>query len=109
MGSEAKWVRVAAASEVNTGSMQAVTAEGREFVLYHLDDGSWCASDPLCTHAAARLVEGWLDGATVECPWHGGRFDLGTGQGVAGPVVEDLRLYPVRVEGEDVLLGLPTA
>ncbi len=106
MGGEVKWLRVAAAGEVATGSMKAVEAGGREFILYHLDDGSWCASDPLCTHAAARLAEGWLDGATVECPWHGGRFDLRTGAGVAGPVVEDLRLYEVRLESDDVLVGL---
>jgi naphthalene 1,2-dioxygenase system ferredoxin subunit len=109
MSGEAKWLRVAGVGELAAGSMKAVEAEGRELVLYHLEDGRWCASDPLCTHAAARLVEGWLQGDTVECPWHGGRFDLCTGAGVAGPVVEDLRLYPVRIDGEAVLVALPAA
>jgi len=70
-------------------------------------DGTWCASDNLCTHAAARLTDGWLEGCTIECPLHAGRFDLRTGAGQGAPIEDDLLVYPVRVEGDDVLVQLP--
>jgi nitrite reductase/ring-hydroxylating ferredoxin subunit len=107
MGDEGKWVVVAAAGDVAKGAMKAVGVAGLDLALYHLADGTWCASDNLCTHAAARLTDGWLEGCTIECPLHAGRFDLRTGAGQGAPIEDDLLVYPVRVEGDDVLVQLP--
>lgn len=107
MGDGGKWLRVAATSELARGAMKAIGAGGRDLALYHLEDGSWRASDLLCTHAEARLTDGWLEGCIIECPLHGGRFDLRSGAGQGAPIEEDLPLYPVRIEGDDVLVHLP--
>jgi nitrite reductase/ring-hydroxylating ferredoxin subunit len=48
------------------------------------------------------LSEGWLEGDQVECPLHGGRFEVATGKAMGDPVDCDLKTYPVRVSGEDV-------
>lgn len=107
MGDVGRWVRVAGAGDLAAGEMKAVEAKGRKLALYHLDDNTWAASAHLCTHAYAELTEGWLDGCIIECPLHGGRFDLTTGAGLGAPIEQDLVLYPVRLEGEDVLVELP--
>jgi nitrite reductase/ring-hydroxylating ferredoxin subunit len=107
MADEAKWVRVASAADLAEGEMKPLEVEGRSIALYHLDDGSWCASDNVCTHAFALLTEGWLEGCYIECPLHSGRFDLRNGAGQGAPIEDDLAVYPVRVEGDDVSIQIP--
>jgi nitrite reductase/ring-hydroxylating ferredoxin subunit len=107
MGTDGKWLRIATTGELEKGAMKALSVAGRDLALYHLEDGTWRASDNLCTHAAARLTDGWLEGCTIECPLHAGRFDLRTGAGQGAPIEDDLLVYPVRVEGDDVLVQLP--
>ncbi|MBV9812275.1 MAG: non-heme iron oxygenase ferredoxin subunit [Acetobacteraceae bacterium] len=100
----AEWVRVASASAIGTGEMLGVDAKGRSVAVYHLDDGTWCATENVCTHAFAILTDGWLEEGVIECPLHAGRFDCRTGKGLGEPIEEDLRTYPVKVEGDDVLV-----
>ena len=104
MDDGAKWVRVAGTGDLGAGEMKPVAVAGLKLALYHLEDGSWHASDNLCTHAFAVLTEGWLDDCYIECPLHSGRFDLRTGAGQGAPIEDDLKIYPVRVEGSDVLV-----
>ncbi len=104
----ATWVRVAAAKDIPPGEMLAIEAGGRKVAVFHLDDGSWHAIDNLCTHAYALLTDGWLEGAEIECPLHAGRFDVRTGKALCAPVDEDVATYAVRLDGAEVLLGLPT-
>src|SRR5262249_52098878 len=44
--------------------------------------------------------------ATIECPLHQALFDIRTGKALSGPAAEDLGVYPVRIEGGDVLIDL---
>ena len=109
MDDDGNWVRVASVSDLAKGDMKPVDVEGRNLALYHLDDDSWRASDNVCTHAFALLTDGWLEGCIIECPLHAGRFDLRNGAGQGAPIEDDLAVYPVRVDGEDVLVLLPPA
>jgi nitrite reductase/ring-hydroxylating ferredoxin subunit len=45
-----------------------------------------------------------LSDGTIECPWHGARFDCVTGAVRRGPAVDDVKAYAVRVEGDTVLV-----
>ena len=105
MSDGGNWVRVAS-SDLGLGEMVAVDVGRASIAVYHLDDGSWHATDNVCTHAFAMLTDGWLEGAEIECPLHAGRFDVRTGKGLCPPVDEPLRTYPVRVEGEAVMLRM---
>src|SRR5690606_19642371 len=79
MTGETQWVRIASKAEIAEGSVQGVPF-GEGFVaVYHLQGGAVCATSDICTHEYARLSEGWLEGGTVVCPLHGGRFDVQTG------------------------------
>jgi apoptosis-inducing factor 3 len=45
------------------------------------------------------------DGERILCSSHFAWFDLRTGKVLSGPTEEDLAQYPVRVEGDDVLVS----
>ncbi len=107
MSESANWVRVAAARQIRAGEMLAAEAGGRKLAIFHLDDGSWHATDNVCTHAMALLTDGWLEGDAVECPLHAGRFDVRSGAAMCAPVDKDLATYKVRIDGADVLVALP--
>jgi 3-phenylpropionate/trans-cinnamate dioxygenase ferredoxin subunit len=61
----------------------------------------------VCTHDEGDLGDGELDGTAVECPRHGGRFDLFTGRVLALPPVVPVRAYPVHVDDGVVTVDLP--
>ena len=95
-----EWVSVALRADLAAGAMIAV-AFGDYQIALHDVAGEVFATDNLCTHAQAFLTDGTLSGDIVECPLHGGRFSVRTGEGKGPPIPCDLRTYPVRViDGE---------
>ncbi|MCA1630251.1 MAG: Rieske 2Fe-2S domain-containing protein [Acidobacteria bacterium] len=72
-------VTVGRADEVPEGRTATVELEnGAELALFHTE-GSFYAVDNSCPHRGSPLAEGNLCGASIECDWHGWRFDLRTG------------------------------
>ena len=73
-------------------------------------DGDLYAIEDVCSHAEIALSEGEVeevDGApTIECALHGSCFDLRTGEPTNLPATEPVPVYPVRVEGDDVLVDV---
>jgi naphthalene 1,2-dioxygenase ferredoxin component len=105
MSDDQGWVRAANRKDLADGEVLGVVIGGREIALYDLD-GELHATDDICTHAYARLSDGWLDRGEIECPLHAGRFDVKTGKATAPPCTDDIRTYPVRVEGEEIQIKL---
>ncbi len=100
--------RVAALAEVPRGKTLCVTTAGREILLCHTAEGLF-AVDNQCTHAAARLCEGKLKGHRVLCPLHGAAFDVRDGSALTRPASIPLVTYPVKLEGDEVLLAVEPA
>ena len=48
------------------------------------------------------LTDGTIDGAVIECPLHGGAFEIKTGKGLGAPIFCDIKTYQTRVMGGDV-------
>ena len=88
------------------GTARRVVVDGIEIALCNVG-GELYAVDDVCTHAWASLSEGVLVGAQLECPLHGGCFDVRTGAADGGIVTEDLRRFAVRVDGAEVSVSLP--
>jgi naphthalene 1,2-dioxygenase ferredoxin component len=97
------WIDAAAQDDVPQDDVIAVAAGGREIALYNVN-GDVYATDNICTHAHARLCEGFLEGHEIECPLHQGKFDVRTGVPTCAPATEALRSYPVKIEGGRVWL-----
>ena len=41
----------------------------------------------------------------VRCPIHGARFDLESGKPLNPPAIFPLKIYDVRIEGDDILVS----
>lgn len=72
------------------------------FAVIKLTDGKCSVIDGLCTHGKAHLAEGFVDGTTIECPKHNGRFNVLTGEPVASPVRVATNVYETRVNGDKI-------
>ena len=68
-------------------------------------DGEVYALDDFCSHAGGTLSSGVLYDGEVVCPLHGAQFDVRTGKQSVGPSLANQPTYPVRIEGNDVLVG----
>jgi naphthalene 1,2-dioxygenase system ferredoxin subunit len=99
------WARAASRSELASGEVLGVEVAGRSIALYDVD-GNIFATDNICTHAYARLSDGWLDGELIECPLHAARFDVRTGKVLDPPATVDLKTYPVRVVDDEIQIKL---
>ena len=107
------YVRVAHAGEVAAGQIVPIEASGRKLLLARVGD-TFYAAQRKCPHLGFNLCRGSLDGAAVVCPLHKAKFDLATGAIERNPKLlflnmkakTDLAVYPVRIEGEDVFVGV---
>ena len=100
------FVTVARASEIAPGTVRVVEIGGRSLCVGLTEDGEWGAIDNVCTHDGGVLGEGELDENAVECPRHGGRFDLFSGRVLALPPVVPVRAYATRAMDDDVQVEL---
>ena len=98
--------RVARAADIPVGEVTVVEVAGRSVALGHTEDDRWGAVDNVCTHDGGTLGEGEMDGSCVECPRHGAKFDLFSGEVRAMPAVFPVNAYPVRVADGEVFIDL---
>ena len=101
-----RFVTVAHTGDVEPGSVRVVEIDGRSLCIGLTEDGEWGAIDNVCTHDGGTLGEGELDDSGVECPRHGGRFDLFTGRVLALPPVRPVNAYETDVVGDEVRVRL---
>ena len=95
------WFKAASVDDVERDSVRQVHIGGHDIALYRCGDYFY-ASGNICPHAYALLSDGFLEGFEIECPLHGARFDCRTGESLSGPADEDLRTFPVRINGDAV-------
>lgn len=106
------FVRAASVSEVESGAARRVEVAGKAVLLANLD-GEFHAISDTCSHMGGALSKGAYADGVVTCPRHGSQFDVRTGRNVRGPKIlffkgkaDDVPSYPVRVEGDDVLIDV---
>lgn len=98
--------RVGAADEIPIESMKQVDVEGTLVCVAHAEDGNFYALNDVCTHENFSLSEGDLWGLDVECPAHGSRFNLQTGQPSGPPAVIAEPTYDVTIEDGDLYIDV---
>jgi 3-phenylpropionate/trans-cinnamate dioxygenase ferredoxin subunit len=101
-------IEVARTSDVPEGEARHVMAGRIEIALVNLGNGQFVAVDDICSHAEASLSEGEVDveDETVECPRHGSTFDLRSGVPRSLPATVPIATFPVKVEGDTILIEL---
>ena len=99
------FVKVGKAEEIPPGAAKVYEVGDRAIAVCNVD-GSYYAIDDVCTHDEGSLEQGELDGFEIECPRHGARFDVRTGEVIALPAVIAIDTFSVRVEGGDIEIEL---
>ncbi len=98
-------LRLCRVDAIEDGQALRVEVDGRPpLAVYHLD-GEFYVSDDTCSHGAASLSEGTVEGGQVECPWHSGRFCLITGAALTFPAITPIRVYPAIVKNGMVFIN----
>jgi 3-phenylpropionate/trans-cinnamate dioxygenase ferredoxin component len=97
------FVAVSRLADLAPGLTRRVVVAGHPILIANVA-GSFYAVDDLCTHEDSSLSLGCLKGELVSCTLHGSRFSVVTGEPVEEPATEALRTYPVRVEGDTLLV-----
>ena len=84
--------------EIYAGEILRVETGGLPPVAVYNLDGAFYTTDDTCTHGQAWLSQGFIDGDIIECPFHGGCFEIKTGQPVEPPCTEAIQSYDLVVE-----------
>ena len=99
-------VRVASLDELPPGTLRSVEVDGFSICLVNADGEIYAVRDN-CSHRDFPLCEGTLHGgATIECAWHGARFDLKTGRALRLPAIKPVKTFEVVVEDGEIKVRL---
>jgi 3-phenylpropionate/trans-cinnamate dioxygenase ferredoxin component len=106
------FVKVAVAADIAAGKCKRVVAGDGAILLANIG-GSYYAISDKCPHMGGMLSQGKLEGNIITCPRHGTKFDVTNGKMIAGGKlafvtlkVKDDKSYPVKLEGNDILVEI---
>ena len=103
----AEFVKACAVDAVTDGSAVRVVVDGIPLAIVR-SDGEVYAIHDVCSHANVPLSEGEIEDQTIECWLHGSRFDLVTGKPTGLPATQPVPVYPVKIDGDDILVAVPS-
>jgi 3-phenylpropionate/trans-cinnamate dioxygenase ferredoxin subunit len=99
------WQRVASVADVAADKGLHVKVGRADVAIFRVGENLY-AIEAICPHAEANLADGFIDEDRVECPLHQAQFHLPTGKCLGPPADRDLTTYPVRIDGNDVLVDV---
>jgi ferredoxin-NADP reductase/nitrite reductase/ring-hydroxylating ferredoxin subunit len=97
------FVKVADTKDILPSHMKEVQVDGENICVANID-GKYYAIGSICTHEGGPLADGTLESFEVECPWHGSKFDVRTGEVTSPPASEPEPTYQIKVDGNNVLI-----
>ena len=101
----AGFTRIGSRSEMPPGNEAREFTVGEKTVCVANVEGTLCALDNTCLHRGGPLGQGVIADGKVVCPWHAWQWDPKTGQAGHNPSAK-IAVYPLKVEGDDVLVEL---
>ncbi len=104
------WQKAASLDDFGNRDAIGIELAGVPVALFRLG-GEVRATSGVCTHELAALADGYVEPAdgSIECPLHQARFDIRSGRALCAPAHEDLKVYPVKIDGADILIDLDGA
>ncbi len=97
LADERIWAAVAKTSDLNPGELMYVEVGNDPVCLINFE-GDFYALHDMCTHQDASLSDGEIVGDELECPMHGGAFEIKTGLPANFPVVVPVEVFDVKIE-----------
>ena len=98
-------IKVGTITDIPPGTIKKHVVGDREILLCNVD-GEIFAIDNLCTHDDGSLDDGEVIGCEIECPRHGARFDVRTGEALVPPAVMPVDTFDVNIEGSEIYIAL---
>ncbi|MGW4897873.1 bifunctional 3-phenylpropionate/cinnamic acid dioxygenase ferredoxin subunit [Kitasatospora sp. NPDC004240] len=99
------FLRACALSDLSEDVPKRVDLNGVPVTVVRTDEGVFAINDT-CSHANVSLAEGEVEDCMIECWLHGSSFDLRTGKPSGLPATKPVAVYPVKIEGDDVLVSV---
>lgn len=101
------WQKAFSLSALTEKGSKIVKIEGKQIVLFLRDEQVYACNNR-CPHEGFPLKEGTLSGKCIlTCNWHNWKFDLRSGDNLYGG--DQLRTYPVRIDGDEIWLNVVDA
>lgn len=100
-------LRLCPAAAVSEGEPRDVDIAGLPPLVVYEVEGAYFVTDNICTHGKARLSDGYHDGFVIECPLHGGSFDIRSGAPKTPPCQIALRTYAAILDDDWVAIAPP--
>jgi 3-phenylpropionate/trans-cinnamate dioxygenase ferredoxin subunit len=100
-----QWIDACATTDIDEEDLIAWEYNGQKIAIYNTEKGFF-ATDLMCTHEEESLEDGLVIDCVIECPLHGGRFDIYTGKALSAPVYIDLKTYPVKEENGRIFVQI---
>ena len=101
-----KEVHLANTLDLHDGEMKEISVGEVKILLARVGD-NFHAVSATCPHYGGPLAEGTLCGTRVVCPWHHAAFNIVNGNMEDPPALDSLVSYPLRIDGERIMLSLP--
>src|SRR6266487_2266000 len=98
-----EFVKVADTKDIPRSQLKEVEVGGENICIVNVE-GKYFAIGSVCTHEGGPLADGTLEDYEVECPWHGSKFDVRTGEVRNPPADTPQSVYEVKVEENDILV-----
>ena len=95
--------RIADFASIPSGTTRPYRLDGVDVLLCNVG-GEFYAIEDYCTHDGAPLDAGTLEGRCIVCPRHGATFDVTTGEALTLPAVMPVPSFPVRRDGDDLVV-----
>ena len=83
--------------------MKEIEVAGEKICIANVE-GKYYAIGNVCTHEGGPLADGTLEAYEVECPWHGAKFDVTTGEVTNPPAMRPEPTYEIKVDGNNILI-----
>ena len=101
-------VAVASLADLKPGAALRVDVDSHRIALVRCGDDIYAIGDR-CSHTDVSLSEGDVscDDRTIECWKHGSTFELTTGEPTTLPATQQVPVYEVVVDGDEISVVLP--
>jgi len=100
-----EFIPVGGVKELREGERLFIDIDETPIMILNIA-GNYFAIADVCSHDDGPVGEGNIEGFEIICPRHGARFDIRTGKALALPAFVDIPVYPVRVVGDQIEVGI---
>jgi nitrite reductase/ring-hydroxylating ferredoxin subunit len=102
---DSNYILLTKTSDIPENRASCFKIDGHNVVLSQVK-GEFFALKNKCSHAEQTFDKGRVRGHKLLCPLHGAIFDIRDGSVLSAPAFKPIKSYPLKIEGDDILICL---